>query len=124
MIDPGIQAEIARLSGLGVSEKLIADILQIPARQVTHCLDNLARRAADQAETLPKTRVRRPRPEADLTHQQANGLCPDDAARATLAQTGGRYQALTAWASEHRLTYTQALQRWHLLGLPLQREKS
>jgi len=42
---------------------------------------------------------------------------PDEDA-ASLAATGGRYGALSAWARVRGLTHTQALQRWHRLRLP------
>ena len=32
-----------------------------------------------------------------------------------LAATGGRYRDLRAYAEAHGLTFTQALQRWHVL---------
>lgn len=65
------------------------------------------------ARTRPPVAPPKPAPARDTR------LTPEDAARASLAATGGRYQDLCAWADAHGLTFTQAQQRWHRLGLPL-----
>ena len=42
-----------------------------------------------------------------------------DANAGSLAATGGRYSELSAWAQRNGTTYTQAMQRWHMLRMPV-----
>lgn len=41
-----------------------------------------------------------------------------------LAETGGRYVELSDWARRRGLTHTQALQRWHRLGMPAKAKRA
>ena len=47
-----------------------------------------------------------------------------EADRASLAGTGGRYRDLEAWAQPRGLTVRQAQQRWHALGLSVEKGAS
>lgn len=60
--------------------------------------------------------------------QRADGIRPvsvaGEADDAALAGTGGRYVDLRAWAQARGLSHTQALQRWHRLGIPVKARRA
>ena len=115
-------AEARRLEALGLTYAQIGAIMRCDGGTVSRALHQAALQEAEAREPGPKVVVRAPRAAAVQPEVlRATRLTPDDAARAALVATGGRYHALVDWAQRHGLTFTQAQQRWHRLGLPLQR---